>query len=60
MPDPSQEQIVAELEKIAGSETIQQHILIKEWFSMSMVRKLHPHIAKDLREFLSENNISTR
>ncbi|MBP1992944.1 hypothetical protein [Paenibacillus eucommiae] len=27
---------------------------------MSMVRKLHPHIAKDLREFLSENNMSTK
>jgi len=27
---------------------------------MSMVRKLHPHIAKDLRKFLSENNISTK
>lgn len=27
---------------------------------MSMVRKLHPHIAKGLREFLSENNISTK
>lgn len=27
---------------------------------MSMVRKLLPHIAKDLREFLSENNISTK
>jgi hypothetical protein len=27
---------------------------------MSMVRKLHPHIVKDLREFVSENNISTK
>ncbi|MNN21070.1 hypothetical protein D3C81_1343780 [compost metagenome] len=27
---------------------------------MSMVRKLHPHIAKDLRKFLSENNITTK
>lgn len=27
---------------------------------MSMVRKLHPHIAKDLRDFLAENNISTK
>jgi hypothetical protein len=27
---------------------------------MSMVRKLHPHIAKDLRESLSENNISKK
>lgn len=27
---------------------------------MSMVRKLHPNIAKDLRKFLSENNISTK
>jgi hypothetical protein len=34
--------------------------LKKEWFSMSMVRKLHPHIVKDLREFVSENNISTK
>lgn len=27
---------------------------------MSMIRKLNPHIAKDLREFLSENNITTK
>lgn len=27
---------------------------------MSMVRKLHPHIARELREFLSKNNIPTK
>lgn len=27
---------------------------------MSMVRKLHPHIAKDFKGILSENNISTK
>ncbi|MEF3312194.1 hypothetical protein PV433_25250 [Paenibacillus sp. GYB004] len=27
---------------------------------MSMVRKLHPQLVRNLREFLSENNISTK
>jgi hypothetical protein len=29
-------------------------------FLMSSVQKLHPQIAKDLRDYLSENNISTK
>jgi hypothetical protein len=35
-------------------------IYIKEKLIMSNIRKLYPNIAKELRDFVSDNNITTK